>query len=79
MLVMTAKLDKKKIAMIFAVVVVVIAAVALLLSGGDDSARRSVEAFRRQLGAIHCLLAGECDVVMEMAFGNLMIHKGEWE
>ena len=37
MLVMTAKLDKKKIAMIFAVVVVVIAAVALLLSGGDDS------------------------------------------
>ena len=37
MLVMTAKLDKKKIAMIFAVVVVVIAAVALRLSGGDDS------------------------------------------
>lgn len=39
----------------------------------------ATEAFRRQLGAIHCLLAGECDVVMEMAFGNLMIHKGEWE
>ena len=39
----------------------------------------ATEAFRRRLGAIHCLLAGECDVVMEMAFGNLMIHKGEWE
>ena len=39
----------------------------------------ATEAFRRHLGAIHCRLAKECDVVMEMAFGNLTIHKGEWE
>ena len=38
MLVMTAKLDKKKIAFIFAAVVVAIAALALLLGGGDDTA-----------------------------------------
>ena len=37
MLVMTAKLDKKKIAFIFAAVVVAIAALVLLLSGGSDS------------------------------------------
>ena len=37
MLVMTAKLDKKKIAFLFAAVVVVIAAVALLLGGGDTT------------------------------------------
>ncbi len=37
------------------------------------------ESFRRHLGAIHCALAEKCDVVMEMAFGNLTIHKGEWE
>lgn len=51
----------------------------------DDLSRDSVhyddatEAFRRHLGAIHCHLAKQCDVVMEMAFGNLTIHKGEWE
>jgi adenosylcobinamide kinase/adenosylcobinamide-phosphate guanylyltransferase len=39
----------------------------------------ATEAFRRHLGAIHRKLAKECDVVMEMAFGNLLIHKGEWE
>lgn len=38
MLVMTAKLDKKKIAFIFAAVVVAIAAIVLLLSGGEDTA-----------------------------------------
>ena len=37
MLVMTAKLDKKKIALIFAAVVVIIAAIALLLGGGDST------------------------------------------
>ena len=36
------------------------------------------EAFRRHLGAIHCRLAKVCDVVMEMVFGNLTVHKGEW-
>ena len=39
----------------------------------------STDAYRRHLGAIHCKLAQKCDIVMEMAFGNLMIHKGEWE
>lgn len=39
----------------------------------------ATEAFRRHLGAIHCRLAKVCDVVMEMAFGNPTIHKGEWE
>lgn len=34
--------------------------------------------FRRHLGAIHCRLARECDVVMEMAFGTWKIRKGEW-
>ena len=34
--------------------------------------------FRRHLGAIHCRLARECDVVMEMHLGSLTIHKGEW-
>ena len=38
MLVMTAKLDKKKLAFLFAAVVVIIAAVALLLGGGGDTA-----------------------------------------
>lgn len=38
MLVMTAKVDKKKLAIIFAAVVVAIAAIALLLSGGKDAA-----------------------------------------
>ena len=37
MLVMTAKVDKKKIAVIFAAVVVAVAALILLLSGGSDS------------------------------------------
>ena len=37
MLVMTAKVDKKKIAVIFAIVVVAIAALILLLSGGGDA------------------------------------------
>ena len=37
MLVMTAKLDKKKLAFLFAAVVVIIAAVALLLGGGDSA------------------------------------------
>ena len=37
MLVMTAKVDKKKIAVIFAIVVVAIAALILLLSGGRDA------------------------------------------
>ena len=37
MLVMTAKLDKKKLAFLFAAVVVIIAAVALLLGGGDTT------------------------------------------
>lgn len=36
------------------------------------------DAFRRHLGAIHCRLARECDVVMEMTFGNLIVHKGEF-
>jgi adenosyl cobinamide kinase/adenosyl cobinamide phosphate guanylyltransferase len=51
----------------------------------DDLSRDAIrfdpatEAFRRHLGAIHRKLAKECDVVMEMAFGNLLIHKGEWE
>jgi len=36
------------------------------------------DAFRRHLGAIHCKLAAACDIVMEMTFGNLIIHKGEW-
>ena len=51
----------------------------------DDLSRDAIhydaatEAFRRQLGAIHCRLAKECDVVMEMAFGSLTIHKGEWK
>ncbi len=51
----------------------------------DDLSRDAIrfdpatEAFRRHLGRIHRELARECDVVMEMAFGNLMIHKGEWE
>lgn len=51
----------------------------------DDLSRDAVhydpatEAFRRHLGRIHCRLAKECDVVMEMAFGNLLVHKGEWE
>lgn len=37
MLVMTAKVDKKKIAIIFAAVVVAIAALVLLFSGGNDA------------------------------------------
>ena len=37
------------------------------------------DAFRRHMGAIHCKLASACDIVMEMAFGNLIIHKGEWK
>ena len=37
MLVMTAKLDKKKLAFLFAAVVVIIAAVAMLLGGGDST------------------------------------------
>ena len=37
MLVMTAKVDKKKIAVIFAAVVVAVAALILLLSGGNDA------------------------------------------
>ena len=37
MLVMTAKVDKKKIAIIFTAVVVAIAALVLLLGGGDDT------------------------------------------
>ena len=51
----------------------------------DDLSRDAIrfdpatEAFRRHLGAIHRKLAKECDVVMEMTFGNLLIHKGEWE
>ena len=36
------------------------------------------DAFRRHLGGIHCRLAQECDVVLEMAFGNVIIRKGEW-
>lgn len=50
----------------------------------DDLSRDAViyddatEAFRRHLGNIHCRLARECDVVMEMSFGNLTVHKGEW-
>lgn len=43
MLVMTAKLDKKKAAFIFAAVVVVIAAIILLISGGDTSATASTD------------------------------------
>lgn len=35
--------------------------------------------FRQHLGRIHCCLAAKCDVVLEMAFGNLIVHKGEWE
>lgn len=38
MLVMTAKVDKKKMAMIFTAVVLAIAALVLLLSGGSDTA-----------------------------------------
>ena len=38
MLVMTAKVDKKKIAIIFSAVVVAVAALILLLSGGNDAA-----------------------------------------
>ncbi len=38
MLVMTAKIDKKKIALIFTALVLVIAALVLLFSGGGDSA-----------------------------------------
>lgn len=37
MLVMTAKLDKKKLALIFAAVVVAIAALVMLFSGGNDT------------------------------------------
>ena len=37
MLVMTAKLDKKKLAFLFAAVVVIIAAVAMLLGGGEST------------------------------------------
>lgn len=35
------------------------------------------DAFRRHLGAICCNLAEECDLVLEMTCGNLIIHKGE--
>lgn len=51
----------------------------------DDLSRDAIrfdpatEAFRRHLGRIHRELARECDVVMEMAFGSLTIHKGEWK
>lgn len=51
----------------------------------DDLSRDAVrygeetEAFRRHLGRIHCRLAESCDVVLEMAFGNLTVHKGEWK
>lgn len=38
----------------------------------------ATEAFRRHLGAMNCALARQCDVVLEMAFGNLTVHKGEW-
>ena len=38
MLVMTAKVDKKKIAFIFAAVVLIIAALVMLIRGGDNSA-----------------------------------------
>lgn len=35
------------------------------------------DAFRRHLGGICCRLAKECDLVLEMVYGNLTIHKGE--
>lgn len=37
------------------------------------------DAFRRHLGAIHRRLARECDVVIEMVFGNPVVHRGEWK
>lgn len=37
------------------------------------------DTFRRHLGAVHCRLAKECDVVMEMSFGILSVIKGEWK
>ena len=43
MLVMTAKLDKKKLAFLFAAVVVLIAAVAMLLGGGDSTPTLSTD------------------------------------
>ncbi len=36
-----------------------------------------MDTFRRYLGTICCKLAAVCDLVLEMSFGNLMIHKGE--
>lgn len=39
----------------------------------------ATEAFRRGLGTIHCHLAQICDVVMEMSFAALTVHKGEWK
>ncbi len=43
MLVMTAKLDKKKVALIFSAIVVIIAAIALLFSGGDSTPTLSTD------------------------------------
>lgn len=36
-----------------------------------------MDTFRRYLGTICCKLAAVCDLVLEMSFGNLIIHKGE--
>lgn len=45
-----------------------------------DSVRyeASTDSFRRHLGRICCQLAKKCDAVLEMASGNLIVHKGVW-
>lgn len=46
-----------------------------------DAARysASTDSFRRHLGRICCALAEQCDCVLEMSSGNLIVHKGEWK
>ena len=55
MMVLTAKVDKKKIAMVLAGIVAVIAVIALLLSGGNDAPTASVTAVANNDDRVHFL------------------------
>lgn len=55
MMVLTAKVDKKKIAMVLAGIVAVIAVIALLLSGGNDAPTSSVTAVANNDDRVHFL------------------------
>ena len=64
MLVMTAKVDKKKIAIILAAAAVVIAALVMLLGGGGDAAPTSTEAVSTNDGRVNFLKGFGWDVAV---------------